>query len=554
LALQAKRGPVDVQLHLELAEAIARDETITADQRDRAAAIVRRADGLAAGEDMDATSLRLMQVQAALLIARFADDEMWIELGGATEALLRQALEALDDPEHREQGSLQFDPAAMGFVGLVYARLRPGGGEVRSLLAAATAASGGAVRGASHVAEFLDKARPGLARALVRLGLGRAVWETRLVERSDAAKIEWRDRLRAAAKTRVEAELAWLDGGAEPPWPVFPGRAAAVAEAKALGAKTRAERGIEDEFDDWRDPVEPVPAGVDKEGAGAWIQVAMEAGPVDAWRLDLMASYSDWTLRELDAGGPRRNAATSRWMHVYFGALGGTAAAMSSEQRKTLVLEPLAALDAQSILITSAPFLRALDEIYFNSDDGDAAVVIALRQATYAAVRATPAWDRMARVWSDGVERHLAEAVAGLLFNAKPFGEPSRSYLLGPAVERLDPFLPLIVEIASAGASPVVAQAVLNVLEIAPRAGFARSLLAVAEAWMTAFPGHAGFWSEFGVGKQVTRLLDSLSTLEPSVFEEERGRLETLLAKLVAVGVAEAARLEARLFQQTLHP
>lgn len=547
-ALQAEQGPLEAHLAVGLGEAIEADTDLTEAVWSRAREVVGRADKLVPGSDLDPSTGRLMQVHAAVLVARYATDEQWSKLGANSEALLGQALKALDDPEYRGQASVRFDMAGLGFTGLVYARLRTGGGDVRPLLEAATAPSGAAHRGAAFVDEFIAKARPGLDRALLRLAFGRAVWETRLRTYDDAVEAALRDRRAEAGTARIEAELAWLDGGPEPAWPQFPGRTAALADARAMKALENVKRGIKNEIDSWKDPFDVIPAGVDKEAAGAWLNVIIDAAPIDAWRLDVLERYSAWTLEELAARGKAANLATSRWMEAYFGALGAAAAAMSPVQRQTLIVDAFAALKPEDLLSLAGGFLRRLDEAFFNTIDADPDVVVAARKAVFEAVRKTPAWTRMAGSFSNQVETGLSNAVAGLLFNARNLGEPARTYLTDIGVGRIDPFLPLMVEIASAGPSVISAQAFLSVLEQAPRVGFTGPVLTTAEAWMTAFPGHAGFWAEHGVGKRVTVLLETLSTLEPAVFVVERARLETLLAQLVAVGVPEAARLEARLF------
>jgi hypothetical protein len=92
-------------------------------------------------------------------------------------------------------------------------------------------------------------------------------------------------------------------------------------------------------------------------------------------------------------------------------------------------------------------------------------------------IRSTLAQKRMTgRMWkyhtrdrSTSTEIHFGPAVAVVLFNDYANMEPPKCYLFPKAIERVDPFLPVLKDLAESGTFLLAAMVLLNLLEVALR-------------------------------------------------------------------------------------
>jgi hypothetical protein len=493
---------------------------------------------------------RLLRLSSAVFVARHAGEALWTKVQSRVEEVCAEGLPLLNDPEYRGQHWLQYDAAAMAVAALTYALFRAKGGDLAPLLAAASAPSGAAVRAVRRVVGLLPDINPGLERSLIRLGLAQCVWAARPWEESDDDRHDRRRLQDEAAASRVTAELKWLEGsGPEPEWPVFPTEAQAESEAAALQAVADAAAPKDEDERRWRDPGYRQ-AGVDVENAGRWLEIAFKDRPTESWRTALIERYSAWTIEEIAGDDDdRRVSSVSRWVHAYFSALGQIACDLNEAQLRMLLIDPLARLSHEVLLTLAPDLLRGVDIVYFNGPQSTGDVPLRIRRAVYEAIKGTRPWRRMAGHWSTSLEMNLGPAVAALFFNSKDFSSGPKSYLLEPAMVRLDVFLDFLAEAAIEGAALAPAQCLLNTLDVAPRTGFTAPLLNSVEAWLRTFPSNVGFWVEQGIGRRAARLLDRLSDVDAAQFKSHRSRIDAVLVALIALGVPEAARLEERLFQ-----
>ncbi len=94
----------------------------------------------------------------------------------------------------------------------------------------------------------------------------------------------------------------------------------------------------------------------------------------------------------------------------------------------------------------------------------------------------------------------------------------------------------------------MVADVLLNLLAVSPRAEHLPLLAAACRRWLEAFAGVPVFWVDFGMGNRWCKVVQAAigsddSPLSPSLADD----LTHLVAELIALGVAEAARLETAL-------
>jgi hypothetical protein len=94
----------------------------------------------------------------------------------------------------------------------------------------------------------------------------------------------------------------------------------------------------------------------------------------------------------------------------------------------------------------------------------------------------TSTWKYHVRDHSASTEIHFGPAIATVLFNDYwTFQPPPKCYLNPIGIDRLNPFLPLLKEVAESAQFLLTAIALLNVLEVAPRAAHLEVIVAAVK-------------------------------------------------------------------------
>jgi hypothetical protein len=142
---------------------------------------------------------------------------------------------------------------------------------------------------------------------------------------------------------------------------------------------------------------------------------------------------------------------------------------------------------------------------------------------------------------------HIGPAIAVLFFNDHHFGQGSKCYLFEKGAERIGPFLPVLSKLVEAGPSPFVALALLNLLEVAPRAELLDILGAAGSTWLDVYPDFRQLWIDYGVGRRWCLLVEAIRAQSPESIGPTalcRHVIDDVIAALIAIGVPEATRLE----------
>ena len=140
--------------------------------------------------------------------------------------------------------------------------------------------------------------------------------------------------------------------------------------------------------------------------------------------------------------------------------------------------------------------------------------------------------------------RHRYRFVA---FNDFGHFQPAKSYLFSKGIDRLPPFVPLLSELAESGPVLFVATVLLNLLEVSPRTVHLRLICGAAQRWMCVHPESREFWVGHAIGRRVCAVLTAILALDPKLFGTDqpvRREIDTLLGKLIRLGVAESHGLE----------
>jgi hypothetical protein len=457
------------------------------------------------------------------------------------------ALKSEKDPVWEVRTGIQFNPVAMGFVGTVLLLKNHFVLEdVRTLLEAAGDESAAAAHGFAHMAGVLAAMDERLPRCILRCALAACVQPGRnwsLSEVEAAGRERYHQRIRAA----IEAELAWLNGTQdEPPFPLFPVERPHSRD-RYVSFRHRTRERIEP-------PPEP-DSRTHHHSAALWLSGAAALFDVAKrpWLRDIVKSYASWTRimngaefeedEELDS--PPRE-----WNMAYFRLLAYCLPGLTSEQIEEIALTPISETAERAFLEITTTFLGDVDAVYFNDR------TLAQQQAVY--VRTRLAQELMkGRLWkyyaadrATSTEIHLGPAVAVLLFNEyHSFGRP-KCYLLANAIERVDPFLPILKELVESGTFLLTAHVLLNLLEVASRTTHLPLIVASCNAWLAAFGDDKSFWIDQDIGRRLCALLDAVLLLDVRLFASDqplRGDVDRFLERLVRMGSAEAYRLEEKL-------
>ncbi len=248
----------------------------------------------------------------------------------------------------------------------------------------------------------------------------------------------------------------------------------------------------------------------------------------------------------------------TEWNSAFFKLLACSLPGLTTAQIDEMAITPITSLPYRSAFDVITSFLRDVDAVYFNDHALGDAQAVQVRTAFAAKIMRSRAWARHVRDRSTSTEIHFGPAIAVLLFNDYWGFQPPKCYLFAKAIDRVDPFLPLLKEIAEGGQFFLAAITMLNLLEVAPRSAHLPVIVAAGKSWLSAFRDDKGFWIEQGIGRRLCSLLHAIFSSDAKAFESNpplREEIDALLGSLVPMGIPEARRLEENLLSiARVHP
>jgi len=499
-------------------------------------------------EDANEDWMREQAVVAAAMIAmRDGDAELRTRHAEWARSVFAQALQTKENPVHRFRSGLRFNPIAIAFVGMIHSlKDRAAAEDVRALLEVAARDQPAAAHGFGAAAITLASIDERLPRAVLRCAFAACIRPKRewdLTEDEAATRSEHhRQRVQAA----VAAELAWLaDERPEPNWPAFP--AVAVRRRRFIRILGVREQG------DTPAPQRPRPDEyADHQAAALWLAQTRNLADVikRPWLREIAVSYASWTA---EANGARLdkdeevNHPPREWNHAYFDLLAHCLPELALPEIEQLVLAPISSLPDEPFFDVIALFLRSVDAVFFNDGGLQEPIAISIRSALTNRLIASSGWKRLGHSRLASIERHIGPAIAAFFFNDYGFIQPVKCYLLPKAVDRVDPFLPVLEKLVESGPSHFVALVTLNLLEVSPRSAHLSFMVAAAKVWLESYPKDSDFWVDHGIGRRVCVWIDEVRRQEPALLDTDkpvRFHVDRLLAALISLGVAEAKRLE----------
>ncbi|MBP7253988.1 MAG: hypothetical protein KBA75_10965 [Alphaproteobacteria bacterium] len=491
---------------------------------------------------------------AALVAVRDGNAELRMQHATWIRDTFARAMRTKDDSVHWMRGGLRFNPVAIAFVGMILLlKDRTSPADLRATLEVSARDNPAAAHGFVVAADTLATIDERLPRAVLRCALAarirpsRGAWDEPKKKAAERSK-QHQQRIKAA----IEAEFAWLGGKrAEPEWPQFPLEPARPKHRLYIpGCKPQHEEPVAayvcpDEY-------------VEHQGAALWIRSAARLYDVAKrpWLRDVARTYSTWTMAANGVGlDPNDDVdhPPREWNDAYFNLLAYCLPGLDSAAIDEFALAPIISLPDESFFDAIAALLRSVDEVYFNDKGLHEAQAILIRATLARRMMTSRGWQRLARDQSYNIEMHIAPAIAVLFFNNHLHSLPPSCYLFQKGIDKLDPFLPVLQELAADGPCLFLALVILNLVEVSPRAAHLPFVVASGKAWLTGYPDDSSFWIDHGIGRRWCLWVGTVLNLDPGVLAENQvlhGDIELLLAGLVRVGVSEAHNLEKTLAER----
>jgi hypothetical protein len=345
----------------------------------------------------------------------------------------------------------------------------------------------------------------------------------------------------------VNAELAWLAGERdEPEWPEFPSVSRSTRRRRRiiLGPQQAESAPIRR-----RAPPEEY---TDHQAAALWLRTAAALADVTTrpWLRELARTYVQWTAAANGAGLTQDEEIAdepTEWNDAYYGLLAKCLPGLGSQDIDEIALTPIASLPDEPFFDVTSSFLRSVDVVFFNGHDLPTDEAVRIRSLFGSRLITTSGWQSLAGSRSNSVEVHIGPAIAVFFFNDYDRFQPAKCYLPSNAIDRLDPFLPVLQTLIESGSSFFTALITLNLLEVSPKPSHLPFIIMAAATWLKTYPDSVPLWIDHDTGRRICCLIDGIWRKEPAVFDRTqtlRNDVDQLLAALVRIGVADAARLE----------
>ncbi|MFF7109340.1 NACHT domain-containing protein [Pseudomonas sichuanensis] len=539
----------EIESRIELAVVIGSEYATAATARD---AVVYARGDLPDDRDTDFLKSRSTRlITTALLVARDGDDALL----AAEEAWVRQVVAiALEEHSNRRGGSedtLRFNRPALAILALIHLWVRNGSQTDRNaLIRLATREDRSAALAFSAGLGQILKFEPRLFKAAMRAAFASLTWCWKNYD-EEAEHIRFGAERAAAVDTEVAAEIAWLDGEAEPAWPLWPEelphlRRRSRIHVPKLTAPTEFK---EDKTTKSAVTEQSSLIHVDSKAAAQWLAILQAApkGSID-WRQEVVEAYVDWTSRINGLGLPvdiEIDRDSHDWnLHYY---------AMFAER---LVDADDSSFEADMKLVTDLPdetfgdvaqtVIHSADALYFNDPLRPAARPADLRARLAQRVMALHRWLYADEPASSRIDMQIGGIVAKVMLNTyNPF-TGTQSYLPPALYDRVDPLLPGIRPLLPGGPTAFVALCTMKLLLVGTRVRHLDFLLEATEAWFGRTEAR-GLWIDLGIGHQVVQWMAAAIIQEPELLlprHPMRARMDRMFGQLVSVGVGEAHELE----------
>lgn len=498
----------------------------------------------------EATSL----ASIAVLVSRDGDNALLDEFEDWVRAVATKILGEPIDRIGAMRDTLGYNRPALAITAILHLWLRKGLVADRNLLLelAARDDGGGAPAFTAALTKIVEKdAR--LVKAALRIAFQFSrythnKWEQTPAEAESARQVR-DDRLARA----VAAEIAWLEGGAEPEWPEFVPERLSVRRPFRIGRTAPAVEKPKVEIEEMEE-ADNFPEFTDSQMAAAWLSVvrAHPHSELESWLPAVVKNYAQWTANAnglgLDANTELDQPPTE-WNQQYYQLV----ARLMMEGPNSSFEEAMSLLNGlpdTSFARTADIVLFASDVWYFNNPKHSAERPVMVREQIGQRLADCEFWKRKRRPGNLSISHESGPLLANFFMNThNPFARTT-SYLVPLIFDRIDPLLELLSRYVGGGPTAIVAHFTMNTMSVQPRARHLEFILAATEVWLERCPGDAGVWLELGLGRRIVHWLDIAAQEDDTILtstHQHRERIDRIVGILTELGVAEAHDFEQKI-------
>jgi hypothetical protein len=511
---------------------------------------------------------RMAALTVAMLVMRDAQGDLLGKNADWARACFDAVLREPDrDGVLQIREGLGFNPLATSFAGCLFAlQFQATRADIECVLMVAARGIHEVAHGLGSAIDAVLEVDPRVVKSLIRCALHGCTSSRRRWNSKPEKEAELKAEQNKLASQAVDVELQWLAGtGTEPVWPMPPHKEPRTRSGIRLPKLPAVDEKIitmEEALSSSGDDVPEIllnlfdnedeiePPWFNSQAAALWLrQLSGTHAEQLPWLAEMVEAYIPWTMVANGAElrlGEEANDAPTEWNQAFFDFL--VRVLPYEDLPKALTwISALFKLGDQNFFDLTVILTRALDENYFGpARHPSVAVAVGIREALADHLVTTWGWQRAQGKKDSFSELHLGQAVSGMFFNTRGFGTlPSQCYLKAQHIDQLGDFLPVLNKLVAAGPSLKVADVLLNLLAVSPRAEHLPLLAAACRRWLEAFAGLPVFWVDFGMGSRWCKVVQAAigsddSSLDLSLTAE----LPHLVAELIALGVAEAPRLE----------
>jgi hypothetical protein len=527
--------------------------------------VAREAVDYAAGDlpdDSDTDHLKSRStrlIATAMLVARDGDDALLDQQESWVRAVIAKALEEQTDP-YGSAEMLRFNRPGLGLCALIqlwHRRRLPADRD--RLLEAVAREDRAAVPAFVAALARIKEADPRFLKSAIRIAFARRRWRWHPYN-EDPADREAYD----AEKTRlngeaVAAEVAWLEGGPQPAWPVLPDEKPSLRNRPRVRlAADRARVDFDSDEDAFEPRSEKASVHVDTQSLAKWLGL-LNADATPDWYGELIDAYALWSAR-LNAHGHSTDAELDRtpddWNSQFY-ILHATALMDAAQDRFELLLQPILELPDRSFCDIADTLIHAVDVRYFNDRSRAADRARDLREQLVTRTMALERWSWSNQPGDLRIDNDAGPPIAKLLMNLYNAFASTTSYLVPAVFDRIDPLLDTLRPLLSGGPTGFVALCTMNTLSVAPTARHLDFFLFAVEAWLEATRNDPSMWHTLGIGRKVAQWFDKAAVEDPSLLRpnhSQRVRIDAMLGRLVSVGISEAHEIEMQIDVQRSRP
>jgi hypothetical protein len=493
-------------------------------------------------------------IATAMLVVRDGDDALLVQHEVWIRAVIAKALEEEND-RYGFAERLTFNRPGMGLCALIHLWIRRRQPADRNLVVESAAREDcAAVPAYTATLARINETDPRVLKSAIRIAFTCLRWR-RHPYNEDTTLRDAHDNEKARRdEVAVAAEIAWLDGGAEPAWPILPEEKPSLQNRSSVrlfndGAGIEIERD-EDAFD-----LRSARASihVDTKGIAAWLCLLKSGtNATPNWYEEVIETYAPWSAR-LNAHGYSADAELNQtpddWNHQFY-VLFAAALMDANRDRFERLLSPILELPDCSFCDVTETLIHAADVCYFNDRSRPADRARTLREQLITRAKTLKRWSWGNRPGDLRIDHDSAPVIAKLLMNIYNSFTSTQSYLVPAVFDRLDPLLDTLRPLLPGGPTAFVSLCTMNTLMVAPTSRHLDFLLSAVETWLNATRTDQSMWLVLGIGLKVAEWFDKAAVEDPSLLHREhpqRMRIDAMLGRLVSLGISEAHEIEMRI-------